>query len=208
MPSDTGARSYFHTIFNTKIDERRSRSYVPLVQLPSDFKDVDPFLENVYEIQKDDFSAFGGEQAFKYVVSELVDNIYEHSKFKNAFVMAQRYPNLGYLELAFLDNGITIQGSYKAYGMRFKPWEAIIEALNGVSTKSKERGWGLASSTKLFKDGLGGRILIVSGGGGLYLERSKQLLYKLRRDMHLEGTLISLRVPYPCEVVDIYKYIQ
>ncbi|MGH9877773.1 MAG: hypothetical protein ACREBU_14655 [Nitrososphaera sp.] len=208
MPLSEGAKSYFHTIFTMKVEDRRTKTYIPLVRLPSNVKEASSVLQSVYEVQKDDRSAFGGEIAFKYVVAELVDNIYEHSKFKLAFVMAQRYPRLGYLELAFLDNGITIQGNYREHGMKFKPWEAIVEALNGRSTKSQERGWGLMTSIRIFREGLGGRILIVSGGGALYLDSSNTFQYKLRRDLHMKGTLISMRVPYPSRVVDIYKYLE
>jgi hypothetical protein len=208
MPANQDARTYFHTIFRTRMEDRRTKTYVPLVQLPSDVKDAGFVLQSVYEIQKDDLSSFGGETAFKYVVGELVDNIYEHSRFEIAFVMAQRYPRLGYLELAFLDNGISIQGSYRRHGMRFKPWEAIVEALNGLSTKSQERGWGLRTSIRIFREGLAGRILIVSAGGALYMDAKRMFQYRLKREQHMKGTLISMRIPHPSPVVDIYKYLE
>ena len=207
MPANDSTRSYLHTILSTNVEDRRSKTYIPLARLPSNEDDASSVLQSLYEIQKDDLSAFGGEMAFKYVIGELVDNIYEHSEFSIAFVMAQRYPKLGYLELAFIDNGITIQGSYKSHGMQFKPWEAIIQAMNGLSTKSEERGWGLRTSIKIFQQGLKGQILIVSGGGAIHLGGSKIEQYKLTRNQLMKGTLISLRVPYPSPIVDIYKYI-
>jgi len=208
MPSNPSARSYLYTLLGTKIEDRRSRTYVPLVKLPADAAGASDVLQILYDVQKDDSSAFGGEMAFKYVVGELVDNIYEHSKFKLAFVMAQRYPNLGYLELVFIDNGITIQGSYKQHNMTFKPWQAIIKALEGLSTKSSERGFGLRTSIKLFREGLKGTILIVSGRGAVYIDGSKILPYRLAMAERMKGTLIAMRVPYPCPLVDIYKYIE
>ena len=189
------------------MEDRRSRTYVPLAKLPTNEGESSTMLEHIYEVQRSDTSVFGGEMALKYVVGELVDNIYQHSRFKIAFVMAQRYPKLGYIELAFIDNGITIQGSYKDHGLLFQPWEAINKALNGLSTKGEGRGWGLRTSIKIFRDGLGGQILIVSGGGAVYLDGSKEEPYKLSRAHRMNGTLISMRVPYPSQIVDIYKYV-
>lgn len=207
-PAKGDTASYLEKVLSTRVEDRRSKGYIPLARLPSDVNNLGVVLENVYEIQKGERSAFGGDMAFKYVVSELVDNIYEHSKFKIAFVMAQRYPKMGYVELAFIDDGITIHGSYKQHGKQFKPWQAIIEALNGLSTKSEERGWGLQTSTAIFREGLNGQILIVSGAGAVYLDRSKTMQYRLSKNQRMKGTLISVRVPYPSPNVDIYKYIQ
>lgn len=208
LPINHSTRSYLNTILNEAQTQDRTSTYVSLARLPIAEKESDDVLKRVYDVQKDDNSAFGGEIAFKYVISELVDNIYQHSKFRTALVLAQRYPTLGYLELAFIDNGITIHGSYRNYGLLFEPWEAIVEALNGVSTKDSDRGWGLRSSTEIFKDGLKGEILIASGGGAVFLDRNKILQYKLSEEQRLDGTLISMRVPYPCPLVSIHQYIQ
>lgn len=206
-PANEEVASYLTTVLGTRVEDRRSRTYLPLVRLPAEEKDSCEVLEHIYEIQRNDSSAFGGELAFKYVVNELVDNIYQHSKFKIAFVMAQRYPVKKFVELAFMDDGITIQGSYKEHNKKFGPIQSIIKALNGLSTKSEERGWGLRSSIKLFREGLKGQILIVSGAGAVYLDGSKQQQYRLSKAHRMDGTLISLRVPYPSPIVDIYKYI-
>lgn len=207
LPMNEDARSYLATILQTKVEARHTNSYLPVVRLPSDENESDKVLSYVYEVQKNEMSAFGGEMAFKYVVSELVDNIYQHSKFKIAFLSAQRYPKLGYVELSFIDDGITIQGSYRAHKMRFQPQEAIVKALSGLSTKSAERGWGLRTSIRIFREGLKGQILIVSGQGAVYLDGKKEALYKLSREHKMNGTLVSLRVPYPSPIVDIYQYI-
>ncbi|NOQ55959.1 MAG: ATP-binding protein, partial [Nanohaloarchaea archaeon] len=139
--------------------------------------------------------------------NELVDNIYQHSDFKNALVMAQRYENKKFTEICFFDDGITIKGSFLKNGIKFNDTEAIIQALKGVSSKNKERGYGLSSNLNLFINGLGGEVLIISGIGAIYWSKTAQKIYKLPDIYKLKGTLISIRIPYPVKMVDIYDYI-
>ena len=85
--------------------------------------------------------------------------------------------------------------------------EALQEAVNGLSTKSKERGYGLSSNLTLFTKGLHGEIFIVSRKGALYIQKNQQKLYKLQGIHALEGTLISVRIPFPAPQVNIYEYL-
>lgn len=207
-PMDHGVSNYIRTILENTLDTTSQKSYVPAVLLPLNYKECEAILQRIYRLQDGDKGICGGENAFKYVIGELVDNIYQHSGFKTGLVMAQKYQDKGFVDLCFFDDGITIPMNFVEHGYEFNPTDAILEAIKGRSTKSKERGFGLSSSVKIFVDGLNGQILIVSGGGAVYLEKKQKYGYTLSAEQRLDGTLIGLRVPYPSPVIDIYKYIE
>lgn len=61
-------------------------SFIPIAELPKNQEDTSKLLEKIYRLQNNG-EEYGGEGAFKYLINELTDNIYQHSEFKNAFVM-------------------------------------------------------------------------------------------------------------------------
>ena len=121
--------------------------------------------------------------------------------------MAQRYEKKRFVEICFFDDGMTINGSFLRKGMKFSDSDAIIKALNGLSSKSKERGYGLSSSLNLFVNGLKGELFIVSGNGAIYYTKKTQKIYRFPDKYRLNGTLISVRIPYPAKDVNFYDYI-
>lgn len=152
---------------------------------------------------------YGGELAFKYLLSELTDNIYQHAEFENAFVIAQRYPKYGFSEICIIDNGITIFGSFKRKGYLFgEDYDAVAYAINGLSAKGRERGYGLGSNTRIFTAGLKGEILVVSGNGAVYASPNTQKIYKFRNIYSLGGTMVSIKIPFPAPKADIYEYLE
>jgi len=210
-PEDENAAGYMLTILHGSVRNKVSNSYIPAVNLPKDPKECESLLQRIYRLQEEDESICGGEQPYKYVIKELVDNIYEHSCFTDASAMAQKYPNLGFVELCFCDNGITIPTNYERHGLRFTPIDAIREAINGLSTKEeKTRGFGIRTSIRLFVDGLDGEFFVVSGAAAIYLTRRYKLGINLTKDNQLSGTLVSLKVPYPASLIptsEFYRYV-
>ena len=191
-----------------KIEDFEDKSYVPFVFLPQQKEQSEKILELIYKLHRQG-KEYGGENAFKYLVGELVNNIYEHSEFTTALVMAQRYKTKKFVEICFFDDGITIPGSFQKKGMGFKEdSEAIMKAINGLSTKGPERGYGLSTNFKIFTVGLAGEILLASGGGAVYAKQNFQKIYKLQEQYRLEkGTLIAVRIPFPATGVNIYEFI-
>ena len=133
--------------------------------------------------------------------------MYDHAEFNNALVMAQRYDKKKFLEITFFDDGITIPGSFSKKGLKFSDSEALVQALNGLSAKSQERGYGLSSNLKILTRGLQGEMFIASGRGAIHITKNTPKLYKLQEEHRLEGTLISVRIPFPTPQVNIYEFI-
>jgi len=137
--------------------------------------------------------------AVQYFLGELLANIFDHSEFNNAFVMAQSYGGRNpFIEFCLYDDGISIPGSLKRYDKKFnlvEDCELINKAVNGQSTKIEDdgRGCGINSSAQLIIDGFEGEMFIVSKNGAIYMKHGETTVRYNYPD-GLDGTLIGLRV--------------
>jgi len=181
-------------------------TYVPIMYLPENERDARDIIREL-QILYNNGKEYGGINAFNFLIDELIDNIYTHSGFSVASVMAQRYDKKGFVEISIFDDGISIPACFEKHGIFLDDCTAVIKAVNGLSTKSKERGYGLNSTTNIYVNGLSGELLLVSRNGALYKNRNVEKLFSLSSRYNLSGTLISIRVPYPVPEVDIHAYI-
>ncbi|HUY01278.1 MAG TPA: hypothetical protein VMV49_17085 [Candidatus Deferrimicrobium sp.] len=181
------------------------KSYIPIIEIPPNAKLREKILEPFMSNQK---AHVGGQNAFAYFIGELIDNIYEHSNFSTAYIMAQKYQKMNFTEIGIIDNGISIPGSYENKGFKFTDINALEEALKGLSTKSDERGYGLRTSLRLLTEGLEANCLIVSRGAGLIKDKNETIFYEMEKFNTFNGTLISIRIPYKIKEVNIYDYIE
>jgi len=93
-----GAHSYISTILNPS--NRTDKTYVPCRMLtPEDTSDRDQILQQILGLTD---GSYGGINALNYLLYELTNNIYEHSEFDKAFIMAQRYPKKDLLKYVSL----------------------------------------------------------------------------------------------------------
>ena len=206
IPPPDNVSNYISIIMERNFLE--GSTYVPITNLPkneSQMKDVLNNLQTIYNNGED----YGGANCFNYLIGELIDNVYEHSEFSTAWVMAQKYKNKRFVEISILDDGISIPGCFEKHDAHFSDdCIAIASAINGKSTKNADRGFGLGSSVKLYIDGFGGELLLVSRNGALYKNKDTELDCNTGIAYQLRGTLISVRVPYPVPQIDnMYDYI-
>ncbi|MEK6836261.1 MAG: hypothetical protein AABX94_01185 [Nanoarchaeota archaeon] len=144
-----------------------------------------------------------------YLVGEMADNVDQHSKFTQGSVMVQFYNKKGHIDIAILDNGITIPGAYEKNNLEFRDdSQALTKALSGISTKVGElgRGKGLGTSKKLVTEGLKGDFYILSRKGLYWAENGKTGSKLLEKP--LNGTLICMRFKAPGKDLNIYPYIE
>jgi hypothetical protein len=203
-PTDESAASYYRIITGGTVRSSRG-TYLPIVKIPTDARQRDRIFDPLEGFE--DKTVVGGSDAVKFFVAELVNNVYDHSGFSNAYVMAQMYPSKHFFEISIVDNGISIPGSFERAGYDFSDGEALSRAIQGLSTKPEGgRGYGLGSCLNLLMKGLRGQGLIVSKEGGV-VAGEKKTFYKMGDYSAFEGTLISVRIPYQSKVVDIYDFI-
>lgn len=50
-----------------------------------------------------------------------------HSEFETAFIMAQHYPNMGFTDVCFYDDGISIPGRFEKSDVEFDEKELRIK---------------------------------------------------------------------------------
>lgn len=137
-PSNEGVQKYFSIITDGWLPPFKG-TYIPIIKVPTDKRERDNMFEPLNGF--DDRGVVGGKDAVSFLVQELVDNVYEHSEFSSAYVIAQKYQKKKFVEISIIDNGISIPGSLENAGHNFEDAKAIYQATQGLSTKTKERGY-------------------------------------------------------------------
>ena len=150
-------------------------------------------------------------QPLRYIFHEVLTNVYDHSKFDKGFVIAQHYPKIKSADYAFMDNGVSIPGSFVNSNFSFKnDCDAIIQAINGKSTKEGEdyvgRGTGLNSIVTLVVEGNNGSFLIASRKGVIEIEKNRINSREIPED-YIKGTLINFRLKSN-NPIDFYENIK
>jgi len=185
------------------------RTYLPIVNFPTDRDEIstnvrEKLLSQINLIIKSRLNIESELQnAVSYLISEITDNIIEHSGINRGWFMVQFYPTTHYLDICLIDAGKTILGSYIDNGMlEIKDDATAIEkALIGLSTKRDDRGTGLRTSRAISMDGLEGDFILYSGNA-LYFKNKIAILQR-----KWPGTLVAMRIKSKVEKFDIYSYI-
>jgi hypothetical protein len=135
--------------------------------------------------------------AVSYMISELVDNIVEHSNSDFGWLAFQYYKSLGFVDICNADSGRGVLMSYREYSgpKSFAHIETHVDAiyqglLLGQSSKSsEERGYGIRTSKKMLLEGLGGTFIYQTGDALLYNNEV------LNIPVEIPGTFALLRIP-------------
>lgn len=132
---------------------------------------------------------------------EIVFNAIQHSESINGIsCCGQFYPQMGYFEIAFFDNGLGIPQVvryFKAEHNKFSDHDCIVWALKkGRSTKPNLNtgGLGLYYLRQFLK--LNGGILQILSHTGLYHSESNQIENPEFIKNVLQGTLFNIRIIY------------
>ena len=141
----------------------------------------------------------------KYMTSELTTNIREHSKADNYWILAQHWPSTDACEIAIADTGIGYLESYRGTLYEVDNHHAAIQnALEGRSSKNNvERGAGVPSTVRIFTEGYGGEVVVMTGDAIRVIRGSVSEQYGLRG--FWPGTLIGLH--FDMKNVNIHPYL-
>lgn len=212
MP-DNGRRSEFIA----EMERFSKKSYIPIIAFParknSDEKeDILTIVENLMIRQSNIQSNVAS--GLKYVISETIDNITEHSESDRGFICAQAYPQKGYLDICIADRGITLLGSYQklADNEIENDIEAIRAANRGISSKNlpeaENRGYGIYTSKKMLIEGLNGQYMMMSGSSGYMKSNTIDGFFNLPQGLRWNGTIVALRIPYWSPQFNYINYIE
>lgn len=190
---------------------RAPRNYIPIGRLiAADLESKEKLSTQFDKIIFEALSAVpGSENAVYYPISELVTNIFEHSRKDEGWIFAQKYPKKNYLDICIADSGRGLAESYRdEKGLSLSDGQAIVEALSGNSTKAEvERGYGLRTSKRIVCEALSGSFVIVSGGSALIQAEGKENLVDTS-PFFWKGVIVSYRIPRPIRPIDIYPFLE
>lgn len=199
-----------------------SKTYIPIVRFPANSLSPNEtirerLLEFAAAVIKNQLKLKGDFlNAVKYFISELTNNVSDHSKGDYGYMFAQYFPQKLYMDFCVVDDGINIFNSF-AESEFYHPSshiEAIEMAVNGRSTKKGQensRGFGISTSRRMLVQGLGGRFFLWSGAA-CYLEQQGKLgagSFELKEIHAFPGTFVGLRIPLnPDSSFKFYNYLE
>lgn len=189
-----------------------SKSYIPISVLKKENNIERERLESMFALlvyKNLDTQISGIKNALYYPITELVTNIFEHSKKDIGYIFGQFYPNKDYLDICIVDQGRGLQASYKEdRNLEFSDEDAINKVMEGYSTKlDKERGYGVWTSKRVVCDGLKGDFMLISGSAALISSKNSDKLFSLP-DFCWQGVIVAYRIPAPEKSFDISQYLE
>lgn len=216
LPKDQSPTFYLQTIQFpegvTSVSEfQKIKNYIPIGVLQA--KDrvererlETCFAEMIYKILKPTVAV---ENAIYLPLTELITNIFDHSKKEEGYVFGQYYPTKGFLDLCIIDRGRGLATSYKEEkNLNLTDKQAIIQALKGVSVKpEKMRGFGIRISKRIICEGLKGSFILLSGKAALYSSKKEEKIFSLP-GFYWQGVIIGYRILPPKKPVDITPFLE
>ena len=192
------------TQFIAFLESFSKKTYIPIIVFPADSNNdnkeaISSVVEN--KIINQSNIASNVAQGIKYMISEILDNITEHSESPIGYIFAQAYPQKGYLDICIADQGISLLGSYKKVPGNeiLDDVEAMKAANRRISSKNRpeaeNRGYGIWTSKRMLVEGLGGQYLMVSGNSAFHKGHNFDRIFCLPKGLRWNGTLVALRIP-------------
>lgn len=179
------------------LDNYSRKNYLPILNFPASQKSKETeirenVLTKVSNLLKKNLQLNASYMdGITYLISEITDNVVDHSGAERCWLAAQYYPSKEYLDSCIIDTGKTILGSYleRGYKQVSNDQQAIESAISGLSTKDKERGHGIPTSHAMIVNGLRGKFGLISGEAALFNNKLVQFPVKWN------GTILTLRIP-------------
>ena len=181
------------------------KTFLPLCSFAMTDSNKDTFgsvIRNVIVKQADIES--GLYTSLSYLISELLDNVFEHSQSPNGYVFSQYLKSEGVINLCIGDVGISVYGSFKNAGLYQeeidgKEAAALRLANEGYSSKNRpnaeNRGYGIPTSKAMLVRGIKGAFFMLSGTAFHRFENDSNDYIDLQNLFRWNGTIILLRIP-------------
>lgn len=192
----------------------KGKSYIPVFKLKledaSDESEVRSmflkyFLEYICDLLSFKSNYVNG---IRYILADLLTNIFEHSESIYAYFTFQNYPILKKMEICVCDVGLGLLETYVQNKNNLKTdfshitthLEAMKSVIGGLSTKSIERGFGVHTSRNMVYQGFNGTFIYQSGNA-LSINESIS-----KSNCNIDGVIFSLNIPYD-DIDDSFDYI-
>lgn len=191
----------------TKLDP--SKNFLPITKLSCSDREncvlsayEDLILNNLPEKNREPST-----NSLKLLISEIVANIREHARVDDYWILAQYWNGMRTCEIAMCDAGIGYRESYRG-----TPYEvdthmhAIKNALEGKSSKPpvQERGTGIPTIARMFVEGYGGEVIVLSGDSLLYIHKKESVPYQM--GLEWTGSFVGIRFKLKSKDI-MYQYL-
>ena len=201
-------------IYNA-INQGKPTNIVTVIDLKKS-DEINKRIEQTKKLLSDQNNKFANIlQPFSYFISEITDNMQQHSNTDLGYIFANYNQSNKNIEIVLADGGISIYGSYvnaQKFIENIKNSDiiAVEFAKNGYSTKDRpeaeNRGFGLSTNIKMITNGLNGDLAIMSGNA-LFVASIDKLI-ELPEQSDWKGTLILASFPLDIpSSFDFYNYI-
>jgi anti-sigma regulatory factor (Ser/Thr protein kinase) len=209
---DYNIQSYLDTIgFPKGFEELPSdeKRYLPITRLPpiEQNKVLGKYEDLILEIAGSEEYASSFKLSLKHLTSELVNNVNEHANIDHYWLLAQYWEKPHRTcEIVIADCGIGYKQSYEGTKYEVKSdKEAIINALEGKSSKKENlRGYGIPTIARVFVQGYGGKLVIMSGKSIVYDKQGQRKVRKLKS--HWQGALVGIN--FNLKKIEFYKCLR
>lgn len=162
-----------------------------------------------------DFLRLITKTTFGFVLSEMCDNISEHSEANSVFLFAQYWPRIESCEVCLLDNGCGLYKSLANAGREVQDSDdAMLKVINeGWSAKYDEginaRGTGIRNTISvLTNDIVKGEFSILSGSSLYCCSHTRGSQFFRLQEYDWNGTIVTMRFNKPASRMNIYDYIR
>lgn len=180
-----------------------SDNYCSLVEV--DYSNMNTAVDKLKSILNQQFSLDQEHiDAFDYTVSELLQNIFQHSEKESGYIAAMKQSSKNRLEISIVDRGIGVKESlikndqYKrkatsdetALSLACKSEVTCNPTDNPTKNGEGNSGEGLFWATEFIKEN-NGQFLIHSGNGQLCINEERTITKKLD-NFYWHGTIVCL----------------
>lgn len=152
---------------------------------------------------------------FGLLLTEMFDNIKEHSQAKHVYLFAQYWAKNDSCEICIVDDGQGLYNSLKKAGRDVNDSEDALRKIleTGLSAKDEfgeiNRGTGIRSTrAALTSKEIHGEFFIMSGDAAFLHSTSEGEKFVRLSNYDWNGTIVMLRFNKPSSQFDIYKYIK
>lgn len=190
-----------------------TKRYTPLVVFPTAGNVREHCVSTILDVIHNQTNISGAfRTAVDYFVSELTNNIAEHSECNSGVIVAQSYVTKGFIDICIADNGIGVLRSYEKSQI-FNPSneaEAIEMAVNGRSTKDlpESRGFGISTSRNIITSAMDGRFILWSGKSIFIQSSEVKHILNIDDGALYNGCFLVLRLPLNSKNnFNLYDYI-
>jgi len=202
-------------IVESVLQKYTEKTYIPVCSFAMTNSNKDIFgsvIRNV--IVKQTNISNGGFSSLSYLISELLDNIFEHSQSPNGFIYSQFIKSENAIDLCIGDVGISVFGSFKKSNLYQQEIdgneaEALRLANEGYSSKNRpeaeNRGYGISTSKVMLVRGMKGAFFMLSGAAFHRYENNANIYIDLQNVFRWNGTIILMRIP--TQIPENFNYI-